>query len=276
MPDPVVSLAIAAGGLLFGLFGVASLFWARREVRKARAEADQARRRYYATTFERRLSGGGRAIKAALQMPARIRSEGLGGIFSTVEEIAGWAELERPDLRRMAARDGTVTILFSDIENSTATNERLGDRAWVRVLTLHDRIVRAQVEARKGFIVKSQGDGFMVAFSEAADAVECAIGIQRALASDRRLRKNPIQVRIGVHAGTAVERKGDLFGRNVALAARVAGTGRGGQILISDAVAEHIGERKDLALGRPHQVELKGLPGEHTVYHVEWRQTQPL
>lgn len=269
MPDLVwVAIAIAGVG-----FGVGSLLWARREVASAREQVERARRELGVSGFERTLIGGGRAVKAALQTAARVREQGLGGIFSSLEELAGWAERERPDLRRIAARDGTVTILFSDIEDSTATNERLGDRAWVKLLGVHDRIVRDRVESHHGYVVKSQGDGFMVAFSEPGDAIACAAAIQRALSGgDRRLRKEPIQVRIGIHLGKAVEKNGDLFGRNVALAARVAAAGEGGQILASEAVAERVSELPDLALVRPRVVELKGLPGEHKLFEVEWQQ----
>lgn len=269
MSDAVL-IAVAATVSVAGVaFGVGCLLWARREVARARDEAGRTQRQPASSGLERTLRGGGRAVKAALQTAARVREQGLGGIFSSLEELAGWAEAERPDLRRMAARDGTVTILFSDIENSTATNERLGDQAWVRLLGVHDSIVRGRVEAHGGFVVKAQGDGFMVAFSEPGDAVDCAVEIQRKLTNgDRRLRKQPIQVRIGIHIGTAVERNGDLFGRNVALAARVAAAGSGGQILVSESVAEKI---EDLELAPADEVELKGL-GAHRLYEVEWKQ----
>ncbi|MDP9332264.1 MAG: adenylate/guanylate cyclase domain-containing protein [Actinomycetota bacterium] len=113
--------------------------------------------------------------------------------------------------------------MFSDIADSTALNESLGDKAWLRVLDGHDRIVQREVNADDGHIIKSQGDGFLIAFALPADEMRWAIGIQRALADgDRRLRGIPVRVRIGIHAGVAVQREGDLFGRNVALAARVA------------------------------------------------------
>lgn len=269
MPD-VVLIAVAVAGVVFG---AGSLLWARREVARARDEANRAQRELARSGFERALRGGGRAVKAALQTASRVREHGLGGILGSLEELADWAEVERPDLRRIAARDGTVTILFSDIENSTITNERLGDRAWVRLLAAHDRIVRDRVEAHGGYVVKSQGDGFMVAFSQPTDAIACAVEIQHRLADgDRRLRKEPIQVRIGVHLGRAVERNGDLFGRNVALAARVAAEANGGQILVSTAVAERVADAHGFNFVRPRDVELKGLPGVHTLFEVEMQQ----
>ena len=107
---------------------------------------------------------------------------------------ADWAEVERPDLARLAP-DGNVAILFSDIEESTALNERIGDRAWVRLIGRHDKLIRRLVKSHRGHVVKSQGDGFMVAFAEPEQAVRCSVDVQREL----RKRPNGIRVRIGIH-----------------------------------------------------------------------------
>lgn len=271
MPEALwIGIAIAAAGVLFG---VGCLIWARRQVARAREEIRQLRR----PPLQKALRSGRRAVRAALRAPERMRNEGLGGILSSLEELVGWAEVERPDLRRMAARDGTVTIMFSDIVDSTVINERLGDRSWVKLLTMHDRIVRGRVEAHGGFVVKSQGDGFMLAFPEPERAVRCAAGVQRAISGgDRRLRREePIELRIGIHAGKAVERDGDLFGRNVAFAARVASAAQAGQILVSETVADRLGELDSLPLAPAQDTELKGLPGLHRLFEVQWTVKQP-
>jgi adenylate cyclase len=250
------SLAAIAGGAV----------WAKRRV-------ELARRRAAARELEETLIASGRAtVKAALKTAARVREHGIGGAFrSSVEELAGWAEAEQPDLRRVAARDGTVTILFSDIEDSTAMNEELGDRAWLRVLGAHDSIVRGRVDEHDGHIVKSQGDGFMVAFASPEQSVRCAVDIQRTLAAgSRRLRKTPVRVRIGIHVGKAVTKDGDLFGRNVALAARVASCADGGEILVSSQVEEAAGEIDGIDFASSREVELKGLPGQHRLLAVRW------
>ena len=234
-----------------------------------------------AETLERKLSAaestwasGGRAtVKAVLETAALVRAKGIGGaIRSSIEELAGWAQVEQPDLRRLAARDGTVTIFFSDIEDSTALNERLGDKAWLRVLDGHDRIVRRKVNEHAGHIIKSQGDGFMIAFALPAEAMRCAIGIQTALANgDRRLRGTPIRVRIGIHAGVAVHREGDLFGRNVALAARVAAFAEGGQILVTPEVSAAVDDSTEFSFTDAGTVELKGLTGDYRIQTLRWQ-----
>ena len=118
---------------------------------------------------------------------------------------------------------------------------------------------------------KSRGDGFMVAFAAAPIAIRSAIEIQRQLASSSlRPRGIPLKVRIGIHSGQAVERGGDLFGRNVALAARVADQARGGQILISATSTEPTNADRDLALTDPREVRLKGLRGTHPLLTVGW------
>ena len=97
-------------------------------------------------------------------------------------------------------------------------------------------------------IVKSQGDGYMVVFSTPELAVGASLDIQRALSAkrqrSRQLRRTPIRVRIGLHTGTAIEREGDYFGSNVAMAARVAALADGGEILVTDEIAEALAEAR--------------------------------
>ena len=212
-------------------------------------------------------------LKAVLGAATRVREQGLGeALLTSFEELAGWAEEAEPELRELAAQDGTLTILFTDIEDSTALNEELGDKAWLKLLGAHDGIVRKCAGRQGGHIVKSQGDGFMIAFANAADAIRAAVEIQRALASrPRRLRGAPIAVRIGIHTGPALEKGGDLFGRNVALAARVADQAHGGEILVTSEAGEAAAEAGDL-LAEQREVELKGLPGPHTLIAVGWEE----
>ena len=168
------------------------------------------------------FSGGREAVKTVWQTANILRKDGFGAaVRSSIEDLADWAEVERPDLARLAP-SGRVAILFSDIEESTALNERIGDRAWVRLIGRHDKMVRRHVKKHSGHVVKSQGDGFMIAFAQPEEAVRCGVDVQRSL----RKRPNGIRVRIGIHVGKSVRRGDDLFGRNVAMAARVAGAGR--------------------------------------------------
>ena len=212
------------------------------------------------------------AVKAVWETVDRVREKGLGGaIRSSIDDLAGWAQVERPALVRLAGADGSVAIFFSDIEGSTELNERLGDRDWVRLLARHDSAVRSAIERHEGQVVKTQGDGFMAAFGSPEQAVRSAIAIQHAF--DRGRRKDPaaVLVRIGIHYGDVVHRDNDIFGRNVAHAARVAALAEGGEVLVSETVAEGVVDCDDIALAEPREVQLKGLEGDHYVAAVEWQ-----
>jgi class 3 adenylate cyclase len=113
-------------------------------------------------------------------------------------------------------------------------------------------------------VVKSQGDGFMIAFAQPEQAVRCSIDVQRSL----RMRPNGIRVRIGIHTGKSVRRGDDLFGRNVAMAARVAAQADGGEILVSDVVRDAVSGHNDIAFDKGRDVELKGFSGSHRLYAV--------
>jgi adenylate cyclase len=235
-------------------------------LQRARRQADELRSRV--DTRQQLITGGREAVRTVWQTANLIRQQGFGAaVRSSIEELADWAEVELPDLARLTP-DGNVVILFSDIEESTALNERMGDRAWVRLLARHDRLVRKLVDEHSGHVVKSQGDGFMVAFARPLQAVGCSVAVQRALASEaKRMSPNLIRVRIGIHMGKSVRRGDDLFGRNVAMAARVAAEADGGEVLISETVREAVGD--DVEVGPPREVELKGFRGSHRLYPVD-------
>jgi adenylate cyclase len=174
----------------------------------------------------------------------------------------------------MADVEGRVTLVFSDIEDSTPLNERLGDDTWVRVLAAHDALVRSRVERYRGQVVKSFGDGFMIAFRDAEAACRAAVGIQKDLRRtlDPMLRVvAPLKVRVGIHTGPVISKDRDYFGRNVAVAARVGALATGGEVLVTSAVAEALDDDAAVSLVEMGEVELKGLPGSHQLYRVATR-----
>ena len=240
------------------------------QLHRTRREAEALRHR--ADPANWLLSGGREAVKTVWQTANVLRKQGFGAaVRSSIEDLADWAEVERPDLARMTL-DGKVVILFTDIEESTALNERIGDRAWVRLIARHDEMVQRMVKKHAGHVVKSQGDGFMIAFTQPEQAVRCAIDIQRAL-QDRRDRKpgNGIRVRIGIHMGRSVRRGDDLFGRNVAMAARVAGAADGDEVLITEAVRRALAGRAgcdDIVVDAGRDFELKGFTDTQRLYAV--------
>ena len=129
---------------VYALAGVAAVeagalvvLW--RLLARSRQEAEELRQRN--DTRQRLLSSGREAVKTVWNTANIMRKEGFGAaVRSSIEDLADWAEVERPDLARVT-RDGRVVIMFSDIEESTALNERIGDRAWVRLIGSHDKLV---------------------------------------------------------------------------------------------------------------------------------------
>jgi class 3 adenylate cyclase len=203
----------------------------------------------------------------------RLEAQGLAGVDVTtsIDEMVSALEEEQPDMRAHAAPDGTVAILFSDIEDSTVLTERLGDERWLQLLRAHNAIFRDRLREHGGYEVKNQGDGFMLVFPEPAAALRCAIEVQRALAE--RAAENPddgISVRMGLHTGEAIAEEGDFFGRNVVLAARIAAQARGGEILVSEALREQAEGEDGLAFDEGRDLELKGMAGTHTVHRAGW------
>ena len=186
------------------------------------------------------------------------------GTMAAVEEEKGRSR----GFRWVGAPDGTITILFSDIQGSTAMTERIGDQRMGEVLQAHNAIVREQVATHGGFEIKSMGDGFMLAFTSGRQALDCAVAIQRALATHNAgLPGENIRVRIGLHTGEISREAEDFYGQNVMLASHIAEQARLGQILVSSLLKE-LTEGGDIQF-EPHS-ELTWLDGTHRVYRVVW------
>jgi adenylate cyclase len=165
------------------------------------------------------------------------------------------------------AGDGSVTIMFTDIEGSTALMGALGEQTWMELLDWHDGVVKQQTTVFGGSVVKGQGDGFMLAFPAAGSAAACAAAIQRALSAGWRGVRVP--VRMGMHCGNAKAEGGDFFGRTVVFAARLASAAAGGEILVSQAVQESLGGA--FPLDEARSLSLKGLAGHHAAFPICWQ-----
>ena len=210
-------------------------------------------------------------LEHALALKLKIQGRELPDTNSSIDAVATAVVAERPDLGLQRAPDGTVTILFSDIESFMALTGRLGDQRAHAVLQAHNRIIRTQLTHHAGFEVKSQGDGFMVAFSSARRALLCAIAVQRALAGYAAEHpEEPIRVRVGLHTGEVIKEGEDFFGTTVNLAARIAAQARGGEILVSSVLKELTESAGDLCFGAGRSVHLKGVAGARTLFSVLW------
>ena len=206
-----------------------------------------------------------RIVQWHFSMPV-ANEEALGvGLTTAVEEILTQVQGERVPVSAMGA-DGSVTIMFTDVEGSTTLMETLGETSWLELLEWHDRAVRQQTTLFGGNVVKGQGDGFMLAFPATGSAAACAVAIQRALSTG--WAGVPVAVRVGIHSGNAKAEAGDFFGRTVVVAARLASAAAGGEILASQAVQE--GLDGAFPLGAARSLSLKGLVGHHSVFPVVW------
>ena len=150
---------------------------------------------------------------------------------------------------------GTVTFLFTDIEGSTRLLGHLGGR-FPAVLEEHQRLLREAFTSAGGVEVSTEGDSFFVVFSRAADAVEAAVGAQRALAAHPWEPDSQIRVRMGLHTGDGVLGADDYVGLDVHRASRIAAAGHGGQIVVSEPT------RALVAPAAPDRVSFRDL-GEH-------------
>jgi class 3 adenylate cyclase len=168
-------------------------------------------------------------------------------------------------------RAGTATVLFSDIENSIPLYERLGDAKAQEVMRCHYVAMRAVVNKYGGSEIKTTGDGFMVAFTNARQALLCAIDVQRALASSSGHGEMSLRVRIGIHTGEAISEAGDLFGKCVIIAARIMSLAKGAEILVSSITKDIIeSANDDVRFDEGRALTLKGLSNTYTVFAVAW------
>ena len=164
---------------------------------------------------------------------------------------------------------GTVTFVFTDIEDSTELLKRLGDD-YREVLTAHRRIVRDTFTARDGIEIDTQGDAFFFVFPRARDAVAAAVEAQRAHASESWPGEVEVRVRIGLHTGEPTVHEEGYVGLDVVRAARICTVGRGGQILLSETTRALLGSGLPegvsvFPLGQRH---LRGIDEPERVFEI--------
>ena len=172
-----------------------------------------------------------------------------------------------------APPSGTITFLFSDMDGSTNLVNELGDIKFREISRTHEGVLGDAIRDHEGYIVKEMGDGFMAAFASSRNAVICAMEIQKSLKILRAKQPElPINVRIGLNTGEAILENGDYFGRAVSEAARISSKAEAEQILISSVTKRMADSAGDLKFGEEMEFELKGLPGDHTVFEVYWEE----
>jgi class 3 adenylate cyclase len=215
--------------------------------------------------------GMSRLVEQTLALKLKLQGLDSSDVKSSIYAVATSVHGRPPDLASHAAPDGTVTLMFSDMQGFTAMTERLGDLKARDVIRDHNRIVREQVFAHSGYEVELQGDGFLLAFGSARNGLRCAIAIQRAFAAyNAKHHDEPIRVRIGLHTGEVLKDADKFFGKTVILAARIAAQAEGGEILASSLLKELTESVGDLHFGNARSVQLKGISGTQRLFEVGW------
>jgi class 3 adenylate cyclase len=185
---------------------------------------------------------------------------------------------DRKPVREAAPSDAGAfrTILFTDVEGSTALTDRIGDARARDLLREHERTVRKALAEHSGSEVKTMGDGFMASFTSASAALECAIALQRAFAGRNASADEPIKVRVGLNAGEPISEEDpdgrtDLFGTAVIEAARITSIAEGGEILAANVVRE-LTKGKDFLFADRGEQSLRGFEDPVRLFEVRWRE----
>jgi class 3 adenylate cyclase len=203
----------------------------------------------------------------------KLRAQGIGPANrkTSIDAITAAMQGSPRDVRAHAAPDGTVTLMFSDMEGFTEMTERLGDLRAHEVVRAHNAVVRDEVRRHGGVELELQGDGFLLAFDDPARALQCAVAIQRDLAGYSASHpEQPIRVRIGLHRGEAIRDAEKFFGKTVILAARIASQAHGAEIIVSSPLRDAVGGLRGIRFGASRDVALKGFSGMHQLHLVEW------
>lgn len=216
------------------------------------------------TAVLRLESGAWRIIQWMNAIPVPNRQIFGVELTTTLDHLVASVLHDGADFLSMAGAEGTMTLVFTDMVNSTALAESMGDKTWAETVREHESAIRRITTSEGGSVVKLLGDGSMLAFQSARGAVRSAIGIQ---ASTQRA---PFVVRIGAHTGDVIRTGSDLFGTTVNKAARIAATAGAGEIMVSSTTAEMIGSMTGIRVEDVGLVALKGLSGSHHVFAVHW------
>jgi adenylate cyclase len=190
--------------------------------------------------------------------------------MTSIDVIASALEPVAPTLGRMSSPDGAVTLMLSDIADAGAAAGELGPERWERLLRDHHVLVEQLVGRHDGLIAKFQGDGFLASFNSAHAGLHAAVDLQRTFAGGSA-EHGPLAIRVGLHSGFVIGNPEQLMGRNVVLAARIAGQAKGGEILVSSTAKEYTESDPSFRFEPHGEYHFKGLLGEHAVYSVLWK-----
>ena len=205
--------------------------------------------------------------EAVQKRPSRLGKFGL----KSAELLARLTMEDDKSNKRLSgiASGSTVGIAFVDIAGFTNFTERVGDEEAIKVLAVLNKIVDECVTGAKGELVKGLGDGYLLAFPSASQAVRGSMNLSEAAQKAKEAGKLPVHLRIAVHAGEPLIEQDDLLGHDVNLTARMLDLCKPGEIVVSEA-AKELGEKrlKKVAFVNKRSSKVRGLTSRVTVYNV--------
>ena len=215
--------------------------------------------------------------EAALRLDDRqVAIIEVDAAIAAFENLGAARDLD--EAQRLRHRLGATTIgrpvrrtfMFTDIVDSTRLVAERGDEAWSRIMHDHDLTIRELLAKHQGMEVRQRGggDGFFAAFTNPADAVDCAIAIQQRLAQQRDIADLVPEIRIGVHEADALMSGNDFAGLGVHEAARIGAYADAGSILTSASTATAAGAP---TAAPPREVAFKGLSDRIAIQEVRWQ-----
>ena len=173
----------------------------------------------------------------------------------------------------IVGQSGTVTLLFTDLVNSTEHLQRAGDESGQRLFHAHHKLISTAITSSGGEELEWLGDGALAAFASTADAVRCAINIEQT--ARRPVAGARLEIRIGLHIGEVLRRAGGYFGLPVVTARRLCDRAASGQILCSRTVADLLAARRTFRFHDLGEMSLKGLAGPTPVCEVLYERSDP-
>jgi class 3 adenylate cyclase len=233
------------------------------DAKQVGAVGELARTRY---DLARTLIAAGRPDEATDLLDiaiAEFQELGYRPLLTAARSLAG-----KSDVGPLGDAPDSRVIMITDLVDSTPLNQRLGDRRFVELLREHNRVVRARLRQHDGVEFKHTGDGIGATFFTAGAAVHCALGIHDDIARFNEGRDEPLQIRIGLSAGSVISNEGDLYGLAVIEAFRVCDHATDGRILVSPDVpplAQGAGTFGFRSIG---EIPLKGFSNARTLYEV--------
>ncbi|MGB1876149.1 MAG: adenylate/guanylate cyclase domain-containing protein, partial [Rhodospirillaceae bacterium] len=204
------------------------------------------------------IQAGGQAMQNFMSGQPNV-NEGLSGLLT---------EWNLPEKR--AAVPNVFTFVFTDIVGSTAMTQRLGNAGAQKAVRAHNDAVRGAIQQYNGREVKHTGDGIMATFPDGPSAVAASIQMLQGVSCHNQASPDvPVEIRVGVNTGEAVEEENDFFGQAIRMTARICDKAADGHAWVSDIVVEACQGQKFKFLPRG-KFEMKGIEKPKPLFEIAW------